>query len=181
MPGRAKDIERFGEAVIVDKAGVHGEYAHEQDQVAPTEEGVPDLQGEKAVPVTKVPAIPSNSGPQPTGDMIVLIYVYTIIHRKLRVPWAHPGLCAEADRIICQISASWASLKDLHSAFGRLDAPYIKWGWWAFSYADRVHQLPGTHLISAFLGQKALLINDHPECKAQHDSTMATIPKHHRK
>lgn len=106
VPGRAKDIERFGEAVIVDKAGVHGEYAHEQDQVAPTEEGVPDLQGEKAVPVTKVPAIPSNSGPQPTGDMIVLIYVYTIIHRKLRVPWAHPGLCAEADRIICQISAS---------------------------------------------------------------------------
>lgn len=64
VPGRAKDIERFGEAVIVDEAGVHGEYAHEQDQVAPAEKGVPDLQGEKAVPVTKVPAIPSNSGPQ---------------------------------------------------------------------------------------------------------------------
>lgn len=39
---------------------------------------------------------------------------------------------------------------------------------------------PGTHLISAFLGQKALLINDHPECKAQHDSAVAAVPKHHR-
>lgn len=87
MPGRAKDVERFGEAVIVDEAGVHGEYAHEQDQVAPTEKRVPDLQEEKAVPVTKVPAVPSNRGPQPTGDMIVLIYIIT--HRKVRVPWAH--------------------------------------------------------------------------------------------
>lgn len=40
---------------------------------------------------------------------------------------------------------------------------------------------PGTHLISAFLGQKAFLINDHPEGEAQHDSTVATVPKHHRK
>lgn len=31
MPGRAKDVERLGEAVIVDEASVHGEYAHEQD------------------------------------------------------------------------------------------------------------------------------------------------------
>lgn len=59
MPGRAKEVEWFGEAVIVDEASVHGEYAHEQDQVAPTEKGVPDLQGEKAVPVTKVPAGPA--------------------------------------------------------------------------------------------------------------------------
>lgn len=44
-----------------------------------------------------------------------------------------------------------------------------------------MHQLPGTHLISAFLGQKALLVNDHPERKAQHDSAVAAIPKHHRK
>lgn len=63
MPGRAKDVERLGEAVIVDEASVHGEYAHEQDQVAPTKKGVPDLQEEKAMPVTKVPAVPSNSGP----------------------------------------------------------------------------------------------------------------------
>lgn len=91
MPGRAKDVERFGEAVIVDEASVHGEYAHEQDQVASTEKRVPDLQGEKAVPVTKVSAVPSNRGPQPTGDMIVLIYIIT--HRKVRVPWAYPGLC----------------------------------------------------------------------------------------
>lgn len=180
-PWRAKDVEWFGEAVIVDEASVHGEYAHEQDQVAPAEKGVPDLQGEKPVPVIKVPAVPPNGGHQPTGDMIVPIYVYTIIHRKLHVPWAHRCLCVEAGRISCQISASWASSKQLHSAFGRLDDPFIKWRWWAFSYAHGVHQLPGTHLISAFLGQKVFLVNDHPEGKAQHDGAVATIPKHHRK
>lgn len=62
MPGRTKEVEWFGEAVIVDEASVHGEYAHEQDQVAPAEKGVPDLQGEKAVPVTRVPADPSIGG-----------------------------------------------------------------------------------------------------------------------
>lgn len=81
----------------------------------------------------------------------------------------------------CQTSASQVSLNDLRSTFGRLDVSFIKWGWWAFPCADRLHQLPGTHLISAFLGQKALLINDHPEGEAQHDSAMATVPKHHRK
>lgn len=127
MPGRAKDVERFGEAVIVDEASVHGEYAHEQDQIAPAEKSVPDLQGEKAVLVTIVPAVPSNSGPQTTGDMIVLIYVYKIFHRKLWVPWAHSCLCV-AGRISCLISASRASSKDLHSAFGSLDVPFFKWG-----------------------------------------------------
>lgn len=83
MPGRAKEVEWFGEAVIVDEASVHGEYAHEQDQVAPAEKGVPDLQGEKGVPATKVPAGPSVGGPQPTVD---LICVYTIIYRKCGVP-----------------------------------------------------------------------------------------------
>lgn len=86
MPGRTKEVEWFGEAVIVDEASVHGEYAHEQDQVAPAEKRVPDLQGEKAEPVTKVPAGPSVGGPQPTVDMTVLIYVYTIIHRRFWVP-----------------------------------------------------------------------------------------------
>lgn len=52
---------------------------------------------------------------------------------------------------------------------------------WAFSQAGRVHQLAGTCLIGALLGQKALLVNDHPERKAQHDSTVPTVPKHHRK
>lgn len=42
-PRGSKDVKRFGEAVIVDQAGVDGEYAHEQDQVTPIEEGVPDL------------------------------------------------------------------------------------------------------------------------------------------
>lgn len=125
MPGRTKEVEWFGEAVIVDEASVHGEYAHEQDEVAPTEKGVPDLQGEKAAPVTKA---------QPSPHSL------------------------------------WEA-----------GCPLYQMGWWPFPYADRVHQSPDTHLISAFLGQKALLINDHPECKAQHDSTMATVPKHHRK
>lgn len=89
MPGRTEEVEWFGEAVIVDEASVHGEYAHEQDQVAPTEKGIPDLQGEKAVPVTKVPAGPSVCGPQPTAHMIVLVCVYTIINRKFWVPWVY--------------------------------------------------------------------------------------------
>lgn len=42
-PRGPKDVKRLGEAVIVDQAGVDGEDAHEQDQVAPVEEGVPDL------------------------------------------------------------------------------------------------------------------------------------------
>lgn len=42
-PRGAKDVKRFGEAVVVDQAGIDGEDAHEQNQVAPIEEGVPDL------------------------------------------------------------------------------------------------------------------------------------------
>lgn len=75
MPGRTKEVECFGEAVIVDEASVHGEYAHEQDQVAPAEKGVPDLQGEKAAPVTKAPASAPIDGPQATVDMIVLMCI----------------------------------------------------------------------------------------------------------
>lgn len=42
-PGRAKDVESLGEAVVVNEARVNGEDAHEEDKVAPMEEGVPDL------------------------------------------------------------------------------------------------------------------------------------------
>lgn len=42
-PGRAEDVERLGEAVIVDQARVDGEDAHKEDEVAAVEEGVPDL------------------------------------------------------------------------------------------------------------------------------------------
>lgn len=84
MPRRAKDVERFGEAVIVDEASIYGEYAHEQDQVTPAEEGVPDLQGER----------------HSAGN---------------------------------QTSAPQASSEDPCSVFGKLNAPFIKWGQRAFS------------------------------------------------
>ena len=42
-PGRAKDVQRLGEAVVIDQARVDGEDAHEEDEVAPMEEGVPNL------------------------------------------------------------------------------------------------------------------------------------------
>ena len=42
-PGRAEDVQRLGEAVVVDQARVDGEDAHEKDEVAPMEEGVPNL------------------------------------------------------------------------------------------------------------------------------------------
>lgn len=51
-PRGAKDVKRFGETVIVDQAGVDGEDAHEQDQIAPIEEDVPHLAQEKRVSVS---------------------------------------------------------------------------------------------------------------------------------
>lgn len=46
-PRRAKDVERLGEAVVVNHPRVNREDAHEQDEIAPVEEGVPDLASEK--------------------------------------------------------------------------------------------------------------------------------------
>ena len=34
VPGRAKDVEGFGEDVVVDEPGVDGEDSHEEDDVA---------------------------------------------------------------------------------------------------------------------------------------------------
>ena len=42
-PRRTEDVERLGEAVVVNQARVDGEDAHEEDEVAPVEEGVPNL------------------------------------------------------------------------------------------------------------------------------------------
>lgn len=42
-PGRSKYVERFGEAIVVNKASVNGEDTHEKDQVASTEKDVPYL------------------------------------------------------------------------------------------------------------------------------------------
>lgn len=42
-PRRAEDVESLGEAVVVNEARVNGEDAHEEDEIAPVEEGVPDL------------------------------------------------------------------------------------------------------------------------------------------
>lgn len=42
-PGGAEDVQRLGEAVIIDQARIDGEDAHEKDEVAPMEEGVPNL------------------------------------------------------------------------------------------------------------------------------------------
>ena len=46
-PGRAEDVQRLGEAVVIDQARVDGEDAHEEDEVAPMEEGVPNLAPER--------------------------------------------------------------------------------------------------------------------------------------
>lgn len=42
-PRRAKDVESLGEAIVVNKTRVNGEDAHEEDEIAPVEEGIPDL------------------------------------------------------------------------------------------------------------------------------------------
>ena len=42
-PARSEQVEGLGEAVVVDEAGVDGEHAHQQDDVAALKEGVPDL------------------------------------------------------------------------------------------------------------------------------------------
>lgn len=47
-PRRAEDVERLGEAVVVNQARVDGEDAHKENQIASMEEGVPDLpQGDR--------------------------------------------------------------------------------------------------------------------------------------
>lgn len=46
-PRRAKDVESLGEAVVINHPRVNGEDAHEEDEIAPVEEGVPDLASEK--------------------------------------------------------------------------------------------------------------------------------------
>lgn len=42
-PAGAKQIQRLGEDIVVDQTGVHREHAHQQNDVATTEEDVPDL------------------------------------------------------------------------------------------------------------------------------------------
>lgn len=42
-PRRAEDVESLGEAVVVNQTRVNGEDSHEQDEIAPVEESVPDL------------------------------------------------------------------------------------------------------------------------------------------
>lgn len=85
VPGRAKDVEWFGKAVIVDEASIHGKYAHEQDQVAPTEKSVPDLQGKKAAVVNihllDTPFIKWNSEPSPRliGSISLLVLASLVL------------------------------------------------------------------------------------------------------
>lgn len=43
-PARAEDVERFGEAIVVNEARVDGEEPHHENNVAPVEEGCPYLQ-----------------------------------------------------------------------------------------------------------------------------------------
>ena len=42
-PRRAEDVDRLGEDVVVDEAGVDGEQTHHQDDVATAEEDGGDL------------------------------------------------------------------------------------------------------------------------------------------
>lgn len=48
-PSRAKHIEGFGEAVVVNDASVDGKQAHQQDDVATGKDHVEHLQRQKAV------------------------------------------------------------------------------------------------------------------------------------
>lgn len=43
VPCRTKDVKGLWETVIVYQAGVDGEQAHQQDDITPFEERVPDL------------------------------------------------------------------------------------------------------------------------------------------
>lgn len=42
-PIGTEDIERFGEHVVVNQTGVHGEKAHEENYITTAEENIPDL------------------------------------------------------------------------------------------------------------------------------------------
>ena len=69
-PRRAKDVESLGEAVVVNEARVNGEDAHEEDEIAPVEEGVPDLwrgqRGQRSVSSDPDPgAVSERMSPQP--------------------------------------------------------------------------------------------------------------------
>lgn len=44
-PWRAKEVEGFGEAVIINETSVDGEKAHQQDDVAPAHQHGHDLEG----------------------------------------------------------------------------------------------------------------------------------------
>ena len=43
MPGRLKDVDRLGEDVVVDEAGVDGENRHQENQVTTTEKDLPNF------------------------------------------------------------------------------------------------------------------------------------------
>lgn len=47
VPRRTKDVEGFGEDVVVDDAGVDGEQTHQQQDVSTTKENIPDLRKER--------------------------------------------------------------------------------------------------------------------------------------
>lgn len=65
-PSGAKDVERLGETVVVNQAGVDGEKAHHEDDVAPAEERGPDLGAtEKATDC------------QPNADALILEFCIT--------------------------------------------------------------------------------------------------------
>lgn len=42
-PGRAKNVEGLGEAVIVNQSGIYGEQSHEQDDVASPDQDIYNL------------------------------------------------------------------------------------------------------------------------------------------
>lgn len=62
-PARGEDDGGAAEALVVDEAGVDGEQAHEQEQVAAPEEGPPDL-GAVAVRACEGPGRPAHQPPR---------------------------------------------------------------------------------------------------------------------
>jgi hypothetical protein len=49
LPTRVEEVECLGEEVVIDEAGVHGESAHEQDDVTAVEEGPDNLHASASV------------------------------------------------------------------------------------------------------------------------------------
>lgn len=48
-PARTKDIERFGEAVVVDNPSIHWKYSHQENNVTARKNHVKHLEKEKTV------------------------------------------------------------------------------------------------------------------------------------